>query len=72
MVFQHNIHKDLILKFDQTPLGFTSAAKTTFTEKNSETVSISNLDDKHKITGTFCVNLSGEFLPIQFSLHWKD
>ena len=63
--FQHKIHNDLILNFDQTPLGFTCPAKTTFTEKNAETVPIGNLDDKRQITGTFAVNLSGEFLPIQ-------
>ena len=39
--------------------------KTTFTERNAETVPIGNLDDKRQITGTFVVNLSGEFLPIQ-------
>ena len=64
-VLEHKIHNDLILNFDQTPLGFTCPAKTTFTEKKVETVPIGNLDDKHQITGTFVVNLSGEFLPIQ-------
>ena len=29
------------------------------------TVPIANLDDKRQITGTFCVNMTGEFLPIQ-------
>ena len=64
-VFEYKIHNDLILNFDQTPLGFTCPAKTTFTEKNPETVPIGNLDDKRQIAGTFVVNLSGEFLPIQ-------
>ena len=64
-VFEHKIHIDLILNFDQIALGFTCPAKTTFTEKNAETVPIENLDDKHQITGTFVVNLSGEFLTIQ-------
>ena len=64
-VFQHNIPKDLILNFDQPPLGLTCPAKTTFTDRNSETVPIGNLDNKRQITGTFVVNLSGEFLPIQ-------
>ena len=63
--FEHKIHNDLILNFDQTALGFTSPAKTTFTEKNAETVPIANLDDKRQITGTLVSNLSGEFLPIQ-------
>ena len=64
-VFEHKIHNDLILNFDQTPLGFTYSAKTTFTEKNAETVPVGNLDDKRQITGTFVVSLSGGFLPIQ-------
>ena len=64
-VFEHKIHNDLILNSDQTPLGFTCPAKTTFMEKNAETVPIGNLDDKRQITGTFVVNLSGEFLPVQ-------
>ena len=57
-VFEHKIRNDLILNFDQTPLGFTCPAKATFTEKNAETVPIGNLDDKRQITGTFVVNLS--------------
>ena len=64
-VFEHKIHNDLILNFDQTPIGFTCPAITTFTEKNAEIVPIGNLDDKRQITGTFVVNLSGEFFPIQ-------
>ena len=64
-VFKHKIHNDLILNFDQTALGFTCPAKTTFTEKNAETVPIGNVDDKRQITGTFVVNLPHEFLPIQ-------
>lgn len=35
-VLQRKIYKNLILNFDQTPLGFTFPAKTTFTEKNPE------------------------------------
>ena len=34
--FQHKIHNDLILNFDQTPLGFTCPAKTTFMEKTQK------------------------------------
>ena len=34
-------------------------------DRNSETVPIGNLDNKRQITGTFVINLSGEFLPIQ-------
>ena len=38
-----------LVNFDQTPLGFTCPAKTSFTEKNAETVPIGNLDDKRKL-----------------------
>ena len=31
-VLDHNIHNDMILNFDQTPLGFTAPNKTTYTE----------------------------------------
>ena len=64
-VFEHKIHDDLILNFDQTALGLTCPAKTTFTEKNAETVPIADLDNTRQITGSFVVNLSCEFLPIQ-------
>ena len=40
--FEHNVHNDLILNFDQAPLRFTCPAKTTFTEKNAETVPVGN------------------------------
>ena len=38
-------------------------SKTTFTEKNAETVLIRNLEH---FTGTFFDNLFGDFWPIQF------
>ena len=60
-VFKSKIHNDLILNFDKIPRGFTYPAKTTFTVKNAETAPTG----KRQITGTFVVNLSGEFLPIQ-------
>ena len=34
-------------------------------QKLTNCLSIGNLDDKRQITGTFVVNLSGEYLPIQ-------
>ena len=64
-IFEHKIHNDMILNFDQTPLGFTAPNKATFTERGAKTVPIANADDKRQITGTFCANISGEFLPIQ-------
>ena len=34
-------------------------------KKCAQSEPIANVDYKHQITGTFCVNISGEFLPIQ-------
>ena len=62
--FEHNIHYELILSFDQTPLGFTAPNKATFAEKDAQLVPIANVDDKHQIADTFCFNISGGFLPI--------
>ena len=64
-IFEHHIHNNMILNFDQTTLGFTAPNKATFTERGAHSVPIANVDDKREITGTFCVNISGEFLPIQ-------
>ena len=55
----------MILNFDQTPLGFTAPRKSTFTGKGVHSVPIANVDDKHQITATFCVNTVGDFLPVQ-------
>ena len=55
----------LILSFDQTPQGFTAPNKATVAEKGAQSVLIANVDDKRQITGTFCVNISGEDSSIQ-------
>ena len=54
----------MILNFDQIPVVFTYPNKTTYTDKGSEFVVITNVDDKREITATFCVSLSRELLPI--------
>ena len=64
-IFEHHIHNNIIFIFDQTPLGFTAPNKATFDERGAHSVPIANVDDNRQITGTFCVNISGEFLPIQ-------
>ena len=63
-MLEHNIPEELILNLDQTPLGLTFASKVTFTKKGSKQVPIANIDDKRQITGTFCVSMKGDFLPI--------
>ena len=55
----------MILNFDQTGLGFTVSNKSTFTGKVVHSVPIANVDDKRQITATFCVNIVGDFLPVQ-------
>ena len=55
----------MILNFDQTVLGFTAPNKSTFTGKGVHSVTIANVDDKRQITATFCVNIVGDFLPVQ-------
>ena len=66
LVLRHDIPEELIFNLDQTPLGLTSASKVTFAKKkNSKKIPISNIDDKCMITGTFCVSMKGDFLPVE-------
>ena len=55
----------MILNFDQTALGFTAPNKSTFPGKGVHSVPIANVDNKRQITATFCVNIVGDFLPVQ-------
>ena len=64
-IFKHSIHNGMILNFDQTLLGFTSPNKATFAKKGARSVPIVNVDDKRQTTGTYSVNISGDFLPVQ-------
>ena len=63
IVLEHNIHEKMILNFDQAPAGFTSPNKTTYSDKGSESVPSTNVDDKRRITATLSV--LWEVLPIQ-------
>ena len=63
--FEYSIHYEMILNFYETPRDFTTPNKATFAEKGAQSVPIVYVDDKREITDTFCVNISGEFLPIQ-------
>ena len=55
----------MILNFDQTALRLTAPSKSTFTGKEVHSVPIANVDDKRQITATFCLNIVGNFLPLQ-------
>ena len=64
-IFEHRIHNNMVLNFDQTPLGCKVENEATFTYKGSQFVPIANVNNKRQITGTLCVNISGGSLPIQ-------
>ena len=61
IVLEYNTHENMILNFDQAPVGFTSPNKTTSSDKGSESVPFTN--DKHRFTTT--LSLSWEVLLIQ-------
>ena len=60
-IFQNKIQKEIILNFDQTALGFTAPNKSMFTGKGVHSVPIANVDNKHQIAATFCINIVGDF-----------
>ena len=64
-IFEQKTQKEIILNFDQTALGFTAPNRSTFTGKGVHSVPSANVDDKRQITATFCVNIVGDFLPVQ-------
>ena len=64
-VFEHKIQKEMILNFDQTALEFTAPNKSTFTGKGVHSKPIASVDDKCQITAIFCINIVGDFLPVQ-------
>ena len=53
------------MNFDQIALGFKAPNKSKFTAKGVDSVPIANVDDKRQITATFCINIVGDFLPVQ-------
>ena len=64
-IFEQKTQKEMILNFDQTALGFTAPNESTFTGKGVHSVPIANVDHKRQITASFCVNIVGDFLPVQ-------
>ena len=59
------IPPELILNWDQTGLNLVPASTWTMEQKGKKRVEIKGLNDKRQITGVFCGNLLGDFLPIQ-------
>ena len=55
----------MILNFHHTALRFIAQNKSTFSGKGLHSVPIANVDDKRQTTATFCVNIVGNFLPVQ-------
>lgn len=61
---QHKIPPELICNADQTPSPYVSVGRMTMAATNSQSVPIKGLTDKRKITLTFVISLSGEYLPL--------
>jgi len=64
-VEKFKIPDSLVINLDQTPLKIVQCSNTTLAKKNSKNVTIVGSSDKHSITGTFSITLSGKFLPMQ-------
>ena len=64
-VVQHDIPKDLILNFDQTPLAFMSSGEYAMAPRGAKTIPIHDLNTKTAITGTPTVSATGKVLPLQ-------
>lgn len=65
VVKMEDIPGELILNWDQTGLNLIPAPAWTMEKRGTKRVKIIGVDDKRQITGVFCANLLGEFLPIQ-------
>ncbi len=62
VVTMEEIPGELILNWDQTGI---PAPAWTMEKRGTTRVKIKGVDNKRQITGVFCANLFGEFLPIQ-------
>ena len=67
----HNIPKDLIVNFDQTPLPYICASKHTLELRGAKSVPLVGKGKTKQITGTFAISQSGVFLPIQLIYEGK-
>ena len=65
VVNMEEIPGELILNWDQTGLNLIPAPTWTMEKRGTKRVRIKGVDDKRQITGVFCCNLFGEFLPVQ-------
>ncbi len=65
VVEMEEIPAELILNWDQTGLNLIPSATWTMEKRGTKRVAIKGMNDKRQITAVFCVNLNGEFLPIQ-------
>ncbi len=65
VVTMEEITGELILNWDQTGLNLIPAPAWTMEKRGTKRVKIKGVDDKRQITGVFCANLFGEFLPMQ-------
>ena len=61
----HDIPKELVLNFDQTPLSYITVGNSTLEFEGATSVPVKGKGKGKQITGTFTVSATGRFLPMQ-------
>ena len=61
----HDIPKELVLNFDQTPLSYITVGNSTLDFEGAKSVPVKGKGKGKQITGTFTVSADGRFLPMQ-------
>ena len=61
----HDIPKDLVLNFDQTPSSYITVGKNTLEFEGAKSVPVKGKGKGKQIAGTFAVSAAGRFLPMQ-------
>lgn len=69
-VFFNDIHKELVINWDQTGLQLVPTGEWTMNEAKAKMVPIANSDDKRQIT-VLAATLTGEYLPPQLLFKGK-
>ena len=62
---KYKIPSSMILNLDQTPLKYAPMSKYTMAKAGAKGIPLAGSDDKRVITGTFAIDLTGTFLPMQ-------
>ena len=61
----HDIPKEFVLNFDQTPLSYITVGSNTLEFEGAKSVPVKDKGKGKQITGTFAVSATGRFLPMQ-------